>query len=404
MNTHANKAQENTLPAKRQESQSVANEVSQKQRGSKFSFRFADNRPEAVGQRKLQEIADNSPQVKQLRYFQEIANKSTPAKQTAQLLAIDDNHSAQQQQPIQKKENITGLPDSKTTSSNVAQRVAVGLDVGAKHYNANYENVSGWVTFQKNGQTCWLYIRKCLNYNKDLRRFVASDFIVPFIESWIGGNLILYRGVDAGHAVYDQAQRGLAPAKPDATEDIPSFTSDSSLTRFIPFSTSRDVALMGAKSSSNEGGDRHGEAAQGPDDQIGVMLRLQVGTENSIGIFDDGEIQVLAPPLARVIPVIGTTLQYGNRLDRGALDAEAILRHLHERLDDPMWSNIGEAFIGRKVPDGVERMKNLLQRDDWQGILDLAQTKYASEDVRRHPETKELYRSLSELRKKVGIA
>ncbi|WP_197714561.1 eCIS core domain-containing protein [Nitrosomonas supralitoralis] len=89
MNTHADKAQEN-------KGQSVANELSQKQSGSESSFKFVDNRPEAIAQRKLQEMANSSRQ----------------AKQAAQLQAIAASYSAQRQQPIQKKENNTGLPDN----------------------------------------------------------------------------------------------------------------------------------------------------------------------------------------------------------------------------------------------------------------------------------------------------
>jgi len=56
MNTHADKTQENKR-------QSVANEVSQKQNGGRSTFQFMDNRPEAIAQRKLQEMVDNSPRV-----------------------------------------------------------------------------------------------------------------------------------------------------------------------------------------------------------------------------------------------------------------------------------------------------------------------------------------------------
>jgi hypothetical protein len=67
MNTHADKTHEN-------KSQSVANEVSQEQSFGEPTFQFADNRPEAIAQRKLQEMANNSPQVTQLRALQEIAD------------------------------------------------------------------------------------------------------------------------------------------------------------------------------------------------------------------------------------------------------------------------------------------------------------------------------------------
>lgn len=89
MNTHADKTQEN-------KSQAVSAADSQKQSGGESTFQFVDNRPEAIAQRKLQEMANNSRQ----------------AKQATQLQAMADNHSAEQQQTIQKKENNTGLPDN----------------------------------------------------------------------------------------------------------------------------------------------------------------------------------------------------------------------------------------------------------------------------------------------------
>lgn len=53
MNTHADKTHEN-------KNQAVANAVSQKKSSSESTFQFVDNRPEAVAQRKLQEMANNS--------------------------------------------------------------------------------------------------------------------------------------------------------------------------------------------------------------------------------------------------------------------------------------------------------------------------------------------------------
>ncbi|ERM80239.1 hypothetical protein P872_14195 [Rhodonellum psychrophilum GCM71 = DSM 17998] len=69
MNTHADKTQEN-------KSQSVANAVSQKRNSGKSTFQFEDNRPEAVVQRKLQEMANNSPQAIQLKACKEMINDS----------------------------------------------------------------------------------------------------------------------------------------------------------------------------------------------------------------------------------------------------------------------------------------------------------------------------------------
>ena len=93
MNSNSDKSQENN-------SQSVANQVSQKKSGSETAFQFVDNRPEAIAQRKLQEMANNSPQVKQLQAIQTIADNSPQAKKAAQLQAMANNYPAK---PIQKK-------------------------------------------------------------------------------------------------------------------------------------------------------------------------------------------------------------------------------------------------------------------------------------------------------------
>lgn len=55
--THASKTQEN-------KSQSVANGESQMQNSKESTFQFVDNRPEAIAQRKLQEMVNNSPKTK----------------------------------------------------------------------------------------------------------------------------------------------------------------------------------------------------------------------------------------------------------------------------------------------------------------------------------------------------
>lgn len=79
MHTHADKTNEN-------KKQSVSNGDSQMQSGGQATFEFEDNRPEAVAQRKLQEIANNSPQVSQLKAFQNMAN-NIQSKQSIQLFS-----------------------------------------------------------------------------------------------------------------------------------------------------------------------------------------------------------------------------------------------------------------------------------------------------------------------------
>lgn len=99
------------------------------------TFQFVDNRLEAVAQRKLQEMANISPRAMQFKAFQDMANNSPQATKTAQLQVMADNHSAQKQQPIQKKENNTGLPDNlKTGMENLS---GISLDDVKVHRNSD---------------------------------------------------------------------------------------------------------------------------------------------------------------------------------------------------------------------------------------------------------------------------
>lgn len=69
------------------------------QRGGESTYQFFENRPEAIAQRKLQEMANNSPKVLQLRAIQLIANKSRQTKQVAQFQAVSNSVTAS---PIQR--------------------------------------------------------------------------------------------------------------------------------------------------------------------------------------------------------------------------------------------------------------------------------------------------------------
>jgi hypothetical protein len=68
--SHPEKSKEN-------KNQSWANNLSKKKNGEEPALPFADNRPETVAQRKLNEIVKNSPQVSQLKAFQEMADSSS---------------------------------------------------------------------------------------------------------------------------------------------------------------------------------------------------------------------------------------------------------------------------------------------------------------------------------------
>jgi hypothetical protein len=135
MQTNLDKTQGN-------KSQSVANAVAQKYSGGESNFQFVDNSPEAIGQRKLQEMANNSPQVSQLRAFQKMA----------------DNYSAQQRQPIQRKVNSTSpgglifstseFGDSSNTlmSAIVAQRKLDFSFSGGRITRCVFTKRPGWTT------------------------------------------------------------------------------------------------------------------------------------------------------------------------------------------------------------------------------------------------------------------
>ena len=95
--TPADKTQES-------KSQSAANPISQNQSIGEQTFQLADNRPEAVMQRKLHEMANNSWQQNEAAQLHAIANS-----QTSQLDAPLQKKATSESAP---KANNTGLPDA----------------------------------------------------------------------------------------------------------------------------------------------------------------------------------------------------------------------------------------------------------------------------------------------------
>lgn len=88
---------------KENKSRAVANAVSQKRSSVKQGIGFVDNRPGAVAQQKVQMMANN--------------------------------HAAQQYQPIQKRENNTGLPDN--LKSGIESLSGYSMDDVKVHYNSD---------------------------------------------------------------------------------------------------------------------------------------------------------------------------------------------------------------------------------------------------------------------------
>ncbi len=106
MTSHADKTQENRA-------QSAASIVSQKMSSGESTFQFIDNRPEAVAQRKLQEMANNSPRVNQLRALQEMGGN------VAQLASIQVGFDGT---PAQ---SMFAGPDDHLTTDGLANCIAI---------------------------------------------------------------------------------------------------------------------------------------------------------------------------------------------------------------------------------------------------------------------------------------
>lgn len=96
MNAYANKAQKN-------KSQPVANDASKGQADGESNFQRIDNRPEAIAQRKLQEMINNSLQSKRAIQLQAMINNSLQSKRMVQLQAMANDSS---NHPILKNLNL----------------------------------------------------------------------------------------------------------------------------------------------------------------------------------------------------------------------------------------------------------------------------------------------------------
>lgn len=127
MNTHADKTGKN-------QAQSLANEHAQKQSGGEAALKFIDNRPEAIAQRKLQEVIDHSPQSFQLKALSNISGNAPQEKQTSQLQSSAESNPSEQVQ-FQKKENKTGLPDQ--LKAGMEDLSGISLDDVKVHRNSD---------------------------------------------------------------------------------------------------------------------------------------------------------------------------------------------------------------------------------------------------------------------------
>ncbi len=105
--------------SKENKSRAVANSVAQKKSNGMSGVGFVDNRPKLAQMKRLQELANNSPQNRQLVQRQKMANE----------------HAGKKKQPIQKKENNTGLPDN--LKAGIENFSGYSADDVKVHYNSD---------------------------------------------------------------------------------------------------------------------------------------------------------------------------------------------------------------------------------------------------------------------------
>jgi predicted DNA-binding protein (UPF0251 family) len=166
MNTHADRKFE-------RKNQAVMNPVTQKQIDSESKFKFLDNRPEAIAQRKLIEIANHSPQVNQLKAIQQMA-KNIPQEAHLKVM-LKQNTST----PIQdiKDYGITQLSHNQKDVTNpgvVIQRV--GEDTLEETVSSNETDIE---TMQRNEK---YYLRFALELRKMVKREIPEEEMISIWE------------------------------------------------------------------------------------------------------------------------------------------------------------------------------------------------------------------------------
>lgn len=111
----------------------VANNLSKRQHNVEPALALDHNRPNAVAQRKLQEVINNSPQVNQLRSYQAMADNHV-VKTMQRKDILEEDTLQEKPEPIQKKENNTGLPDK--LKSGIENISGYSMDNVKVHYNS----------------------------------------------------------------------------------------------------------------------------------------------------------------------------------------------------------------------------------------------------------------------------
>jgi hypothetical protein len=299
------------------------------------------------------------------------------------------------QSPVQRKIAGPHALQAKFGRGGVVQMLSVRI--GGTDYDAGWDDSNGvgfFVITAKTNKKLFLYRKVVREVDRGKQIYELEGPEAVYAQQWFNGKLVLHRGAGSDHAVYNDIKQGLIRPKPNANVNVPDFTSENSTTRFIPFSTSRMVATMAAKARANT----YDDTDDITDTEVGVVATVTVGTQNSIGIFSVGEIQVLDPPVAQVTVIAGKTIGPGyKRVDGKALNNATALAYIRDRLSETYFDTLGSGAFSWKVPSGIDKMR---KATTLQEIVRLAREKKNDVDKRRNPEVAALYDDVD----KIGIA
>lgn len=261
--------------------------------------------------------------------------------------------------------------------------------IAGHNYNANEgtpptisQEVYLVIRIAATGRLLWIHKRKSivaapLGAGYD---YCVSTAGVPSDDAVLGqyfaGTLTLYRGVSVASPAAPTAKVGKSSPKPTATLNEPHFTSDASDTRYVPFSTSRLIAVNYAKSSTPSA---QLQWLQG-DEKFGYLITVQnIGTTLSICFFDQGEIQLLDPPQGTPSSITPLNSLVGDAsFADSALGVVGVgiggaeFAPLIALVRDARWDLQGSAFIGTKPPDGILAMRQACNNQAYWDIFRIA--------------------------------
>ncbi|HLD64955.1 MAG TPA: hypothetical protein VJA19_02820 [Pseudomonas sp.] len=283
------------------------------------------------------------------------------------------------------------------------------LKIGARYYDAEERTVTGTVNVffvvrvgPGGRNRLWIHKDKSVTpFNVGLNAHELHHAEDQLANNYLTASIQLYRGLSITSPGASDARSGISRPKPSATLEEPDFTSDTSTTKFVPFSTNRPVSMSFAKSSFRSGNPDKLEWLLA-DEPYGILLTIRVNTLNSLCIFDIGEVQVLNPPRATVElltpagahnPVNIADAELSVPLNAAAPDFAALGR----LLGNTAWDAEGVAFIGTKTPDGIQKMRQAFNQGHYWDIFRIAKKKSDEGDSRRSQKVIDLYEGLKEM-------